>query len=203
MNHVTVWKRCIPAFLLALPTTAGLLLLMSHLIESDDLPPEAVLGVVSFDFSRKVDEPDDVKRPPKPERPEKVELEPPTPPAGSSDHGGIEIGREVTFKPPPRSKPTAHGYTDGSAVPIVSVTPRYPERAKRQGLQGFVVVEFGISALGNVVNPRVIEAEPRSVFDRAALTAVSRYKYKPSVANGQPIAVTGVLHRLVFELEDG
>ncbi|MCR9277851.1 MAG: energy transducer TonB [Pseudomonadaceae bacterium] len=176
---------------------------MSQLISNDDLPPEEVIEVVQLDFSMDTHEPELTKRPKKVEPPEKVEQDPPKPPVASSENPGVELGTEVLFKPPARTKPTAHTYSDGSAVPIVSVTPRYPERAKRRGLQGYVVVEFGISALGNVVNPTVIEAEPSNVFDRAALAAVARYKYKPSVANGEPVAVNGVLHRLVFELEDG
>ena len=47
-----------------------------------------------------------------------------------------------------------------------------------------------------------IEAKPPNIFDRAAITAALKFKYKPKVVNGEPIDVAGVLHRITFELED-
>jgi protein TonB len=38
------------------------------------------------------------------------------------------------------------------------------------------------------------------VFDRAALDAVARFKYRPKVIDGTPVPVT-VRHRITFELQ--
>jgi protein TonB len=46
----------------------------------------------------------------------------------------------------------------------------------------------------------IIEAEPMGVFDRSAMEAVQRFKYRPRVLYGQPMVVTGVKHRLSFVL---
>jgi protein TonB len=47
---------------------------------------------------------------------------------------------------------------------------------------------------------QVIEAEPRGMFERAALKAVERFRYKPRVVNGEATTVNGVQHLVTFEL---
>ena len=57
--------------------------------------------------------------------------------------------------------------------------PSYPASAKRQGIEGYAVVEYELSAEGRVVNPRIIESIPNSIFDRSALKALEEYRYMP------------------------
>jgi TonB family protein len=59
--------------------------------------------------------------------------------------------------------------------PLISAIPAYPAAAR--GSRGFVEVEFTVTATGTVENPRVARAEPGSVFDAAALSAVARRRY--------------------------
>lgn len=66
------------------------------------------------------------------------------------------------------------------ATPIVSVSPIYPAQAKKYGIEGWVVLEFGITAHGTVENIRVIESHPSDVFDDAAKKAVAKWRYMPS-----------------------
>jgi len=40
------------------------------------------------------------------------------------------------------------------------------------------------------------------VFERAALAAVLKFKYKPRVVDGEPIEVAGVRNKITFVLED-
>ncbi|MES2684296.1 MAG: energy transducer TonB [Pseudomonadota bacterium] len=93
--------------------------------------------------------------------------------------------------------------SDGDYLPIVKVEPVYPRRAQERGLEGFVVVSFTVTPTGAVADPVVVESEPQGVFDDAATRAVLRFKYKPRVENGKPIAVTGVQHVLTFAIEKG
>ncbi|TBV72871.1 energy transducer TonB [Pseudoxanthomonas winnipegensis] len=60
--------------------------------------------------------------------------------------------------------------------------PRYPMDALRAGTSGQVVVEITIGGDGDVSNVRVVQATPPRVFDRAALTAVKRWKFEPTGA---------------------
>lgn len=91
--------------------------------------------------------------------------------------------------------------SDGEFMPIVKVAPAYPRRAAQRGLEGYVVVEFTVTSLGTVINPVVLEAEPPGVFDKAALDAVKKFKYKPQVVEGQAVEVPGVRNIIRFELD--
>lgn len=88
-------------------------------------------------------------------------------------------------------------------LPLVKVAPIYPSLALERNLQGHVLLEFAVTTTGAVRDPVVVEAEPPGVFDRAALNAVSRFKYKPKVIAGETVEVTGVRNRIVFEVADG
>jgi protein TonB len=94
----------------------------------------------------------------------------------------------------------AGGGSDRDIVPLVRVDPEYPERAKQQGVEGWVDVEFTISPVGTVQDPRVLEAQPAFVFDRAALNAIRRWRYNPKIEHGVAVARPGVQVRLRFEL---
>jgi protein TonB len=48
---------------------------------------------------------------------------------------------------------------------------------------------------------RVVEADPRSVFDKASIEAAEKFKYRPRVINGQPIEVHGVRNLFRFSLD--
>ena len=92
--------------------------------------------------------------------------------------------------------------SDGEYLPIVKVAPVYPRRAQTRGIEGYVLLEFIVTRTGAVTNPVVIEAKPPGIFDRAAINAALKFKYKPKVVNGEPIDVAGVRNLITFELAD-
>ena len=92
--------------------------------------------------------------------------------------------------------------SDGEYLPIVKVAPVYPRRAQTRGIEGYVVLEFIVTKTGAVRNPFVVEAKPPGIFDRSAINAALKFKYKPKVVNGEPIYVAGVRNRITFELSD-
>ena len=91
---------------------------------------------------------------------------------------------------------------DGEYLPIVKVQPIYPRRAQTRGIEGYVLLEFVVTATGAVRDPIVIEAKPPGIFDRAAINAALKFKYKPKVVNGEPIEVGGVRNLIKFELTE-
>jgi protein TonB len=91
---------------------------------------------------------------------------------------------------------------DSDIVPLVRVQPQYPERARQRGLEGWVEIEFTIAAAGTVKNPRVIAYHPSTIFNRAALQAIRKWKYNPKIEEGIAVERPGVQVRLVFELEN-
>jgi protein TonB len=92
--------------------------------------------------------------------------------------------------------------SDGEYLPIVKVAPVYPRRAQTRGIEGYVLLEFIVTRTGAVMDPVVIEAKPPGIFDRAAINAALKFKYKPKVVNGEPIDVAGVRNLITFELAD-
>ena len=91
---------------------------------------------------------------------------------------------------------------EGDIIPIVVIRPMYPRDAAMQGLEGWVKVEFIITAIGTVKNPRVIDAEPPRVFNREALRAILKWKFKPRVVDG--VAVDRPATQIIdFNLDPG
>ena len=91
---------------------------------------------------------------------------------------------------------------DGEYLPIVKVAPIYPRRALTRNIEGYVLLEFVVTATGAVRDPVVIEAKPPGFFERAAIQAALKFKYKPKVIDGEPVEVTGVRNNIIFEMSD-
>jgi TonB family protein len=84
---------------------------------------------------------------------------------------------------------------------VATPDPVYPPAAFRQGLGGWVEVEYTVNERGATTDVAVVAAEPRGVFDDAAVAAVAGWKYRPRVVNGRPVAQrTSVT--LQFNVED-
>jgi protein TonB len=91
--------------------------------------------------------------------------------------------------------------SDRDIIPLVRINPDYPPRALSRGIQGWVIVQFTISATGTVKDPRVVDSS-NSIFDDAALKAISRWRYNPKVEEGVAVERVGVQTKLVFQLEN-
>lgn len=91
---------------------------------------------------------------------------------------------------------------EGEYLPLVKIAPFYPQYAVAQGLEGHVIVEFTVTTRGTVRDVVVIEAEPKGVFEKSAIDAALKFKYRPRVVGGAPIEVRGVRNLFRFELTD-
>ncbi|MHB1271794.1 MAG: energy transducer TonB [Rhodanobacter sp.] len=77
---------------------------------------------------------------------------------------------------------------NSEAVLVTGAVPRYPPAALRARESGWVVVSFTVEPNGHTSNISVVSAEPRRVFDRAAMDAVKRYRFKPAMRNGAAVS---------------
>jgi TonB family protein len=68
------------------------------------------------------------------------------------------------------------------------VSPVYPPDALAKGLSGAVELEFTVTPAGDVTDIKVEAAEPRGVFERAAITALSQSRYRPVERDGAAVA---------------
>ena len=72
-------------------------------------------------------------------------------------------------------------------VVITQVQPRYPELAKRMGVQGLVVLEAVINTEGRIEAVKILRGQP--LLDEAAIEAVQHWRFRPGTLNGRPVTV--------------
>jgi protein TonB len=90
---------------------------------------------------------------------------------------------------------------EGDIIPVVVIRPIYPREAAISGIEGWVKIEFTITEAGTVKDPRVVDARPARVFNRAAIRAMLKWKFKPRVVEG--VAVDRRASQIIdFTLDD-
>ena len=77
---------------------------------------------------------------------------------------------------------------DTDAIPVVRIAPVYPRRAKQARIEGWVTMEVLIRPDGSVSDAKVMESDPPRLFDDAALAAMQRWKFRPKIVDGTPVA---------------
>ena len=81
--------------------------------------------------------------------------------------------------------------SNSALIPLVRIAPRYPRDALVSGKTGFVTIKLTVDEDGKVIDAVITNSRPPRVFDRAALQAVLRWKFKPRVVNGVPVQQVG------------
>lgn len=120
-------------------------------------------------------------------RPEPARTEPPPAPAPArqpvAEAPSPAPATAPAAQPPaPRPATAVPAPPAGERRLLSAPSPRYPMEALRTKTSGRVLVEISIGGDGEVTDARVVEASPPRVFDRAALTAVKRWKFEPTGA---------------------
>lgn len=80
------------------------------------------------------------------------------------------------------------------------VEPKYPEQARRDRVEGYVVVQFDIARDGMVSDVRVLEAKPANYFETAAIDAVRQLQFTPNTNSTDAVAIRGAVNMFVFSL---
>lgn len=184
----------------AVPITLALFFLMRFLISTPPPKLDETETIGEIKIARDIrDEKTNVEENVK--RPEQREAPPPPPKLTSSrrppkqDSINVNIG-DVGMT----IDPNGDFRSDSDIQPIVRVNPQYPPRAAERGVEGWVHLEFTVTEQGTTENVVVLDADPPGIFNRAAIRAVEKWKYKPMMVNGKPVRwKTEVV--LTFELE--
>ena len=198
--------RFIAPFGLACVSMVGLFWLLYALIHSTTgaVPNGEILPTVDFLRLAKNFEIESRERKPPPEMPDRPEAPPEVPMQTTQIQGPTNTNVAINMRLENSTQVKSSfglSSTDGEYLPIVKVAPMYPARAQSQGIEGWVLLSFTVTEAGGVADPKVIESQPPGVFDEAAKKAVLKFKYKPRVESGKPIAVPNVQHLIRFELE--
>lgn len=114
---------------------------------------------------------------------------------------GTDQPRLVETAPPPPADaaiaarpqtppPAAVASSDPKPIAGQNPAPRYPPQALRRGESGTVTVRVQIGADGVPTEVSVGTTSGSRLLDRAAQDAVRRWRFRPALANGQPVSGT-------------
>ena len=103
-----------------------------------------------------------------------------------------------TPEPPSRKRvPIRVGVLNPSRL-IFQISPKYPALAHRLRISGPVLLEALIDEEGSVSRVEVLEGHP--LLCDSAVEAVKRWRYSPTVQNGEPIPVIATI-RIVYKID--
>ena len=184
----------------------SLLWVMQFLIATGQAAITEALDARFVDFVRVKREETVEQKEEKPERPPEVDDQPPDLPQQDMDNSDFDSAVAVSAPNPNMdvgldSELGDFSLAEGDYLPIVKVAPMYPRRAQSRGLEGYCDLQFTVTPLGTTADVSVIECTS-SLFERASVQALLKFKYKPRVVNGTAIAVPGLRHRITFQIED-
>lgn len=93
-----------------------------------------------------------------------------------------------------------HGFNkaDGDAHILMMIEPKYPLKAFRQQISGYVIAEFDVEVDGTTSNIKIEKAIPSDIFNEEAIRAIQKWKYRPKVEDGIAMKQAGLRVRLDF-----
>lgn len=211
MSATTTSSNPAKAFVYAVATTVGLFWLMHIAITGVGGGFEASKPLPTIDFVRlKKDselETRERRKPPKPEPPKqppppKMKVDSPPPDAPPTPFQMPRLDLPTNISGGPFMGAYGGGGTGfGDLVPLVRIAPQYPRQALRDGISGSVLFEITINPDGTVKSARVLKANPRGVFEAAALNAIHKWKFKPKLVDGKAVESKGT-QAVDFNLEE-
>lgn len=107
--------------------------------------------------------------------------------SGGGVGGGTGAGYGTGTMPGGKGKPL---------IPLSTARPQITEYAYRRGIEGWVVVVYTVGTNGRVTNIRIVDAEPKGLFEGATVESIANWIYEPT---DRPRDVT---QRVEFKLED-
>lgn len=189
--------RVVVAAMVAVGVTFGLFLFMYKLISMGSGERNELDAIAGIHFGP-VEIPDDIversrRKPKKPPPPK----DPPPPPRMQVSRVDQTVQQMPQMDMPQIDVPMSGGAgmfignfeqvdktAEGDIIPIVRINPIYPREAAMKGTEGWVKIEFTITEVGTVKSPKVIDSKPARVFNREAIRAILKWKFKPRVIDG-------------------
>jgi|TARA_B110001454_G_scaffold43940_4_gene43005 protein TonB len=204
--------KLIVAFLCSIIVTGSIFAVMNGMVTTDtdmnkNLGEQTVIDFIRLkqDSESRVKE-RDKKEPPKPKKP-------PMPPQQTAQQNtpmkqiamrmpNISPDLSLANKSLLGDAQIGMGFGDGDVIPLVRMPAQYPSKAKRRNIEGFVKARLEINELGTVDSVEIIDSKPKGVFERSAIRALYKYKFKPQIIDGKPQPQT-VTQTLDYVLDKG
>ena len=93
------------------------------------------------------------------------------------------------------------GMHGGGGEPLLRINPQYPVKAQMHGTEGVVVLQFSITPAGTVTDIKVLSANPPGIFERAAIRALRKWKYRPLIEDGKAVKQTNQTTQINFKMK--
>lgn len=197
-------KNILIASPIAFLATFSLFVLMAFLIKSDQVFIQKADDYIPFDIHQT---PQDSKAQ---ERPRVLPKQPPKSierPQTVVEPSNESNDSDIPFEQPPIEVTTTDQPTIGlgqqykEATPVFQLAPKYPLKAQQQGIEGWVLLSFTIGKTGNVENIKIVESNPKRIFDKEAKKALKRWKYNPKIVEGKPVIQPNQRIQLDFKMD--
>ena len=118
---------------------------------------------------------------------------------GGTNLGEVFRGHNASVAPEVSKGPVRVSSSIVAGLLLDKAMPIYPVIARVTHREGVVVLEATISPMGRIENLRVVSCEP--ILRQAALDAVSHWRYRPYLLNGQPVEVETTVN-VIFKLSE-
>ena len=184
--------------------TVGLFVLMMTLIE-EEFKPQDKVATASFEINPTVEDIKVIKRDTKIQQVKKV-ITPPPPPqierqqaAKPQERIASLEGAIPEFEAPKIDRQNFKiAVSDRDAQPLVRIPPIMPPRAEKSG---HCRVRFDVSPEGAPFNVTTTYCT-QSLFSRATVKSVQKWKYNPKIVDGRQVARKGVENKVTYRLTD-
>jgi len=197
------FKRYAPSAVLAVGVTIGITLGMADMIKAEFQPQEKAENM-AFEINPQVEELPVVSRTERKIEVKRVETPPPPPrieqvDVTAPDVDIVEMGGGVPdFKMPDIKRDFIITVSDRDAAPTVRIAPIMPPRAEKSG---HCRVRFNVSAEGAPYDVQTTYCT-QSLFERATIKSVQRWKFNPKMVGGRAVVMQGVENKVSYRLSD-
>lgn len=87
------------------------------------------------------------------------------------------------------------------AVPVIRVEPTYPRGPLNRGQEGWVILSYVVQPDGTVADPIIDDSSGILAFEKSAMKAVTKWKFRPATWNGEPVEQCRTKVKMTFALD--
>jgi len=190
------------SLIMSILVTLGLIASMYALIKMKDpeLDEKKAFKLPKFTYVAKNEDVQTIA--PKPPRPDEVQEQPDVPETKivpdrvdvNSDLGlgAVKVGINRDLK--------GFNSNDGEYLPIFRAPPVFPRRALERGICGWVELTYTVTSAGTTKDAVVVNSSSK-MFERNAVKAALKYKYKPRQVGGKAVDVPNVGILISFKVD--
>ncbi len=104
---------------------------------------------------------------------------------GILPRGGHKLSGELSTLPFPEE------LLESKAKVLPRTPLTYPEKARRERIEGYVTLTYHIKSDGTVSNLAITASSPAGYFEENSLKYVASWRFSPAIYKGQPVEVLG------------